>query len=224
MSAFPGEKKTFCESLGLDHEAVARIRVPSTFPKENRPILIAGVGSMSRKYQSTTLPAVTRTIAKVFEKHKDQKGLIHCHSYDIGKAIYAALKSTGHGDRILFPTKAEDRESAVKTHKESSLPTVLISPSITEGFDFKGDTGRWQVIAKIPYPYLGDRQVEAKRDISQEWYDLQTIMTIVQSAGRICRSEDDWGITYIMDDDFKRLYEKRGGFFPSWFKDAVVWA
>lgn len=223
MSAFPGEKNTFCRSLGLDPGEVARIRLGSSFPKENRPVIMGLVGSMSRKNQQQTLPPLLRVVDKILGQHADEKGLIHCHSYELGKAITAHIKAGPHAARVLFPIKAEDREAAVKTHRSSPIPTVLISPSVTEGFDFKGDTGRWQIISKVPYPYLGDRQVAAKKDQSQEWYDLQTVMTIVQSAGRICRAEDDWGVTYVLDADFKMLYDKRSDMFPPWFKEAIVW-
>ncbi|MGV0949089.1 MAG: helicase C-terminal domain-containing protein [Azonexus sp.] len=224
MSAFPGHKETFCRSLGLDPDEVAWLRLGSGFPKENRPVIMGLVGSMSRKNQVATMPSLKRVVDKILAKHKDEKGIIHCHSYALGNEIRNHIMAGPQGFRVIYPEKAEDRELAVARHRNpNSGPTILISPSVTEGFDFKGDESRWQIIAKVPYPYLGDRQVAAKKDQSQGWYDLQTVMTIVQSAGRICRSEDDWGVTYILDEDFKTLYEKRRDMFPGWFKEAIVW-
>lgn len=224
MSAFPGEKHTFCDSLGLDPSEVAWLRLGSSFPKDNRPVIMGLVGSMSRRNQQTTLPAMLRVVDKIMSKHATEKGIIHCHSYDLGKTIADSLKGTAAGLRLLFPRKAEERDLLVARHcSPDSGPTVLLSPSVTEGFDFKDDTARWQIIAKVPYPYLGDKQVEAKKEISQEWYDQQTIMTIVQAAGRVCRSETDWGVTYVLDDDFRNLWDKRRGMFPAWFKEAIVW-
>lgn len=95
---------------------------------------------------------------------------------------------------------------------------------MTEGYDFKDDQARWQIIAKIPYPYLGDRQVEAKKNMDPAWYDLQTIMSIVQASGRVCRSKEDHGVTYVLDSDFKSLWDKRKEMFPPWFRKAVVWS
>jgi Rad3-related DNA helicase len=94
---------------------------------------------------------------------------------------------------------------------------------MTEGFDFKDDCARWQIITKMPYPYLGDRQVAAKKDRSPDWYDTQTIQTVIQATGRICRSEEDWGVTYMLDEDFKILWDRRRSMFPPWFKEAIVW-
>lgn len=224
MSAYPGSKVIFCESLGLDPRDVAWQKLESTFPKENRPVIMGLVGSMSRKNQQATLPSLLRVVDKIVAKHGDEKGVIHCHSYELGKAIKAHLSAGPHARRVLFPLRADEREDAVRTHRSSPEPTILVSPSVTEGFDFKGDESRWQVIAKVPYPYLGDRQVAAKKDNSQEWYALQTAMTIVQSTGRICRSEDDYGVTYILDSDIKELYSRHKQLFPDWWSESVVWA
>ena len=94
---------------------------------------------------------------------------------------------------------------------------------MTEGFSLDDDLARFQIIAKIPYPNLGDKQVEAKKDIDQEWYTLQTITAIVQACGRIVRSDTDHGVTYVLDGDFMPLFEKNPEFFPKWFQDAFVW-
>ena len=94
---------------------------------------------------------------------------------------------------------------------------------MTEGFDFAYDLARWQVIAKVPFPYLGDRQVAAKKDINQDWYDLQAVMSIIQACGRIVRSDTDHGVTYVLDGDFMPLFEKNSDFFPRWFVDSFIW-
>lgn len=224
MSAYPGEKEVFCRSIGLNPDEVAWKRLKSGFPKENRPVIMGLVGSMSRKCQSDTLPHLFRVVDKIVAKHHDEKGIIHCHSYDLGKKIMKHLSVTNPGRTVLFPQKSDERQEKYDQHRDPSRgPTVLLSPSMTEGFDFKYESARWQIIAKVPYPYLGDRQVAAKKDKSQEWYDQQTIMTIVQASGRVCRSEDDWGVTYVLDADFRQLWDRRRSMFPGWFKEALVW-
>ncbi len=94
---------------------------------------------------------------------------------------------------------------------------------MTEGFDFSEDLARWQIIAKVPYPYLGDLQVSAKKDKDEEWYTLQAVMSIIQACGRVCRSDTDKGTTYMLDEDFLTLYDRCGHMFPRWWVDALVW-
>lgn len=224
MSAFPGEKKVFCRSLGLKHERVAWINLDSPFPVENRRIFVTGVGSMSKRNVDESFSVFVKVAIKILERHKGERGLIHCNSYQLGERIVKALADSDHADRLLFPKTADEREAAFAKHGSStSTDTVLVSPSMTEGFDFADDLARWQIIAKVPYPSLGDAQVVAKKERDDEWYALQTIMTIVQAAGRICRSETDRGITYILDGDFVRLFDQHSNLFPPWWTDAVVW-
>lgn len=223
MSAFPGNKRIFCRSLGLDQSRVAWCSLKSTFPVQNRPIIIGSVGSMSRRNLESSLPQFLKTLDKIFARHHSEKGLIHCNSYALGKIIFDHFRHTAHGQRLIFPQKADDRDPAFEQHCSSDFPTVLLTPSMTEGFNFNGNLARWQVIAKVPYPSLGDHQIMAKKDQDQDWYHLETIKTIIQAAGRIVRSDTDIGYTYILDSDFDRLFEQCQDYFPRWFTDAFVY-
>ncbi len=223
MSAYPGSKRIYCESLGLDPDEVAWLNLNSTFPVPNRPIFLSMVGSMSKRNRHQTLPHLLDFIKNIMESYPDTKGIIHCNSYELGHAIYDGLKQTVHGKRLLFPKSSDDRDPVFTQHRIAKFGSVILSPSMTEGFDFSYDLARWQVIAKVPYPYLGDRQVAAKKEISQDWYDLQAVMSIIQACGRIVRSDTDIGDTYILDSDFIGLWEKCADMFPRWWTSALVW-
>jgi ATP-dependent DNA helicase DinG len=222
MSAYPGPKGIFCRSLGLDPQNVAWISLSSTFPPQNRLVHMMFVGSMGKKSQEITMPSVLRMCERILNSHKNDKGLIHTHSYKLGEAIYKYLAPRFEG-RILYPRTADERNVAFMKHRDTVEPTVILSPSMTEGFNLQDDLARFQIIPKIPYPYLGDKQVEAKRDADPEWYAMQTAMTIIQACGRIVRSDDDHGETYILDADFKMLYDRHQDFFPKWFREGFKW-
>jgi Rad3-related DNA helicase len=223
MSAYLGPKDIFCQTLGLDPDATAMLSLGSVFAKEHRPIHAALVGSMSRKNQQETLPRLLRVLGKILDEHAGEKGIIHGNSYALCQSIFDHFLKLPQGKRLLFPRNADERENVYKTHRESKTPTVILSPSFTEGFDFTGDAARWQVIAKIPFPFLGDRQVMAKKEKDPEWYMQRTVSTIVQASGRICRHENDFGLTYITDSDFQFLWEKWNWMFPNWWKEALIW-
>lgn len=144
----------------------------------------------------------------------------NCHSYALGQKIYEYFRTTPLANRVLFSAKASERAAHFNRHRMTDAPTVMLSPSIAEGFSFDDDLARFQIIAKVPYPYLGDRQVAARMEIDRDWYTLQTVMTVLQACGRIVRSETDHGATYILDSDFRRLYEDNSKFFPKWFREA----
>jgi hypothetical protein len=221
MSAFPGRKDIFCRSLGLEADKVAWCSLSSTFPVENRKVIAAGVGSMSKRNNAATMPSFLRVTKTIMDRHKDEKGIIHTVSYQLGEHIFNYLKTTEHCDRLLFPRKAEERDEIFQRHKDFSDPTVIITPSMTEGFDFADDLARFQIISKCPYAFLGDKQVVAKKDRDPDWYILCTVMSIVQACGRIVRSDTDRGTTYILDSDFNKLFLEHEDMFPNWWKKSL---
>lgn len=222
LSAYPGTKAVFCRSLGLAEDDVAWKSLESPFNIENRKILVTAPGSMSKRNIDATFPSFMRVLEKILEKHARERGIIHCNSYALGERIIGALSNSPHASRLIFHKNADERDAAFARHAETEH-SVLISPSMSEGFDFADDLARWQVIAKVPYPSLGDAQVVAKKERDEAWYSLQTVMTIVQASGRVCRSETDHGVTYIMDGDFSRLYDENADLFPPWWTDALRW-
>lgn len=223
MSAYVGPKSVFCRNIGLDPDTTVFASLSSDFPVENRPIHVLPVGSMGRKSIDVTTPLLLRKIEQIMDVHATERGLIHVHSYKLGRAVYEYLMRTKHASRLLYPATASQRTPMLMKYVQSKLPVVLISPSMTEGFSFDDDLARWQIIAKMPYASLGDRQVAAKKDRDPEWYVLQTVSTLLQAAGRIVRSNTDHGVTYILDDDFNMLHERYGYFFPKWLTAAFKW-
>lgn len=217
MSATILDPTALCEMLGLDIEDVGFISIPSPFPVENRPVLIAPVGKMSAKDIDSTLPNLTQAVKSIIDQHKDEKGIIHCHTFKI--ANY--LKKTIRSKRVLIHN-SDNREKILEKHLTSKQPTVLLSPSMTEGVDLHGDRGRFQIICKVPFPYLGDKLIRKKMNKWNWWYPLQTAKTIVQAVGRSVRSDDDHAVTYILDSDWGRFYSSNKKLFPPSFHRSIV--
>jgi Rad3-related DNA helicase len=101
-------------------------------------------------------------------------------------------------------------------------PTVLISPSLTEGIDLKGKLSDFCIICKIPYPSLMDSWVKARMEADPLWYSAFTLSTIIQMTGRSVRSETDNAPTYILDSEFIKFYNRKINDFPKWWKKAVT--
>ena len=84
---------------------------------------------------------------------------------------------------------------------------------MTEGVDLKGDLSRFQIVCKVPFPFLGDKLIRKKMNKWDWWYDLQTAKTIIQSVGRSVRSETDTAVTYILDSSWERFFNKNKALF-----------
>jgi len=216
MSATILDKNAFAESVGIPKDKAAFISLPSPFPVENRPVIFSGIGKMSSKSIDETLPRMVQAVKAILSQHKNDKGIIHCHSYKVANYLKRNVRST----RLLIHN-SENREAVLEKHMKAKKPTVLISPSMTEGIDLKGDLSRFQIICKVPYPYLGDKLVRKKMNKWKWWYPLQTAKTLVQAAGRSVRSNEDTAVTYILDSDFEMFYNRNRPMFPKGFKDSL---
>lgn len=216
MSATLLSSDKFFESLGIDLKDSDSLSMPSPFPTSNRPILHVPMGKMTAKEIDRTLPTLCAAIEKILEQHKDEKGIIHTHSYKISNFLKKNLKSR----RLLFPD-ASNRDKMLKKHKNSKEPSVLVSPSMTEGVDLEGDFSRFQVICKVPYPYLGDKLVKKRMNKWKWWYSFQTAKCLIQSIGRSIRSSDDKAVTYILDSDWSRFFSYNKNLFPKDFSNCI---
>jgi Rad3-related DNA helicase len=216
LSATILNHRAFCESLGIPMEESSFITLPSPFPVENRPVLISSIGKMSASEIDNTLPKLAEAVRQILAAHPKEKGIIHCHSYKVANYIMKNVKS-----KRLLTHRSEDREDVLNQHLSSREPTVLVTPSMTEGVDLKGDFSRFQIVCKVPYPYLGDKLIQKRMRRWSWWYPLQTAKTIIQSLGRSIRSADDFAISYILDSDWDRFFNQQKDMFPDSFKEAI---
>lgn len=196
------------------------MQMPSPFPKEHRPVYIDPIANVTNKTMDVALPMLAKAIQSILDKHPDEKILIHTVSYKVRDYLTRKLASE------RFITHAiKDRASVLEAFKKSAKPLVLISPSMGRGVDLPDEECRVVIIAKCPYPDLGDpqiaRRVHASKD-GENWYIHKTVSSIIQMAGRGVRSETDYASTYILDSQFGRIYREYQAMFPVWFREAVV--
>ena len=221
MSATIIDPRTFCQTLGIPLKECSFISIPSPFDTENRPIMFSPVGSMASKMADNTLPRLLEAVKLILDNHDVEKGIIHCHTYKIAKYLKYNIKDRKLRDRLLIHDHT-NRDEILQKHIDSKKPTVLLSPSMTEGIDLKDDSSRFQIICKVPYPYLGDKLVKKRMNRFPGWYNLQTAKTIIQSAGRSVRNSEDHAATYILDSDFQRFFGRNKALFSSDFKECLV--
>jgi Rad3-related DNA helicase len=216
MSATILNSSVFYKSAGLDDSA-SYIHAPTPFPAKNFGIVYRPMGRMARASMQKTLPNMVSGVRRILRDHPTEKGIIHCSSYEVTRAIGAI-----NDKRLLIQTTAKDREDMLRRHRASKEPTVLVSPSMMEGLDLEGDLGRFQVICKIPFPNMGDPVVSAKNKGGDSWYSWCTARTLIQAIGRCVRGMDDTTHTYILDESFGSFFERWSGLFPEYFAEMDI--
>lgn len=226
MSSTIIDHVAFCEDLGIDVEEAAFFDIDSEFQLENRLVYRIPTIRMDRTWKqenrSEDREKMINTIKSIINLHATEKGIIHTANFEISDWILNEIKNDIDHRLYHHNDPKYPREKTIKAFLNDPKPSILISPSCTEGLDLKGDLGRFAIFAKVPYPYLGDQWIKAKCDESQEWYSRQAILSIIQGSGRVVRSKDDYGSIYILDDLFDRLYSQWGNNFPDWWKESVV--
>lgn len=219
MSATILNKDLFCKWLGLNPEEVYYIKSESPFKKEYRPIHMRLVGSMAKRALWHTAPKTIPVLREIMDNHRDEKGLIHTNSYKCQKYITDHIK-----DQRLLSHSPKTREQTLAEFEKSKNPYVLVSPSMSEGVDLPYEKCQFQIIYKVPYPYLGDKQINERKNIDPEWYAYKTIMTLMQAYGRGMRAENDHCDTYILDKNIQtilrnKMYRK---LIPKFFREAIT--
>lgn len=220
MSGTIYNKELFCRNLGINQANAYFIRIGSSFPKENRPIYL------KQKYQINTSHAnwnenfaglieIINNISSVFA---DAKGLIHAPSYVAAEQIRNALnnpRAITHNQFDFF-TKLEEFFA-------SKEPNIFISPICQQGVDFKDDRARFQIVVRVPYPSTSSKFVEDKVKTDFPWYNYQALIIFGQQIGRINRSDNDYGATFLVDERFNQFISRNSKMLPGWAKEAMIW-
>ncbi len=222
LSATILNKAAFCRGVGLDPAGVAMVDVPHTFPLENRPLYDVTQGRMTYEKRGDTLPKIARLLVRVMARHPTEKGIVHAHSYGIAEGLAERLTEMGVGTRVRTHG-SDDREEALAAWLESDRPDVLLSVTMEEALDLHGDLARWQVLCKAPYPNTNDARVARRlQDDQWAWYYRSALTTVIQACGRVVRSAEDHGVTYLADASLLDLFDRAGGDLPPWFAEQVA--
>ncbi|MFC6837383.1 helicase C-terminal domain-containing protein [Halomarina ordinaria] len=221
LSATILNKEAFCRSSGLDPSRVALVDVDHTFPVEHRPLYDVTQGKMTYEHRDETLPKVARLVVRLMQRHPEEKGLIHAHSYAIAERLAALLADFGVDSRVRTHD-ASTRDAALDSWKRSDGADVFVSVKMEEALDLTGDLCRWQVLCKAPYPNTRDSRVASRlADGQWAWYYRSALRTVIQACGRVVRAPDDRGATYLADSSLLDLFERARSDVPDWFAEQV---
>ena len=101
---------------------------------------------------------------------------------------------------------------------------MLVASSMDRGIDLPDEACRVQIVLKVPYPSLGDKQVAERlystRD-GKTWYAVEVARSILQMSGRGVRHVDDYCECVILDSSFVGWYGLWQRLLPAWWRQAV---
>ena len=198
------------------------IEMDSHFPPENTPIWhipTARINYRTDDYGSTIWCS---RINQIIQRRLDRKGIVFTVSYERARM----LLSRSRFKDIMFTHSTSDVIQVVDKFKKAPAPAVLVSPSVTTGYDFPMDISghgvpQYIVIGKIPYPDTRDLVTKARHEDDKDWTSYMAMETLVQSCGRMTRSENDKCEVLAVDDNFKWFAYKFSHFAPAWFRARI---
>lgn len=213
-------KEMVTRPLGVDLEKTAFKQIPSDFPKENRPVYLPRHKDLDLSFKGWTqnLQRTAQEIQRIMDKHPNEKGLIHVNSYKASRELEEALGS----DRIISHV-SEDFALQLQAFYDTDEPKVFISPTAGEGYSFDDDYARFQCIVTVAYPATSDPYIKWMLE-QNLWglYNYETLKIMCQQLGRIVRSRDDSGSTYLIDGRFYGFLKKTWGMIPKWLQVGFV--
>jgi Rad3-related DNA helicase len=219
MSATLVSTQEIISSLGMSGLKVETVTMPMTFPVEHRPLYAVPIEKVTAKTKEVAYPRIARAIEKVLDRHPNDRVLVHTVNYEF--ASYLQRHVNTDRQKLTYQNAGE-REPILEEFRRR-MAAVLFAPSLDRGFDFRDDDARVVIVAKLPYPYLGDQQISARMNTpdGQYWYTIQTIRSLVQMTGRGVRSKEDWAHTYILDAGFMDFLRRNRHLLPEWWLDAL---
>ena len=206
--------ETYLADLGLEKYSWKLIDVPSSFDSVNGPIMTASNLYLNRKNFDVTTPQVIKKVDEIIEQHPNERGLVHCFSGTYRSAI---MKESQQKERLITHDSFNRTEILKNFTSTTEGNKVLVSVNMGEGVDLKDDLARFQIIVKAPFLPIGDPWIALHKERSERWYKAQTIIELMQMAGRVVRSKEDYGVTYIIDRNAWNLLEQNRNLLPSWF-------
>lgn len=209
----------YSNSVNVGRERMHHITVPSTFEAKKRSITPVACGDLRTKLWDKNLPKVIKAIREIMFKNRGVRGVIHCTSYNMSVDLGRELKD----ERILeYDRHARGYVVGDFVSGHTDEDAVLMAVALNEGYDFKDELCRFQIIVRVPMLPPTKCVIARGKIKGGRYYGWRVALSIVQAYGRGMRSADDWCHTYILDSRFTEFVEKEKDQLPDWFLEAIL--
>ena len=186
----------------LPKESYTFKELPSDFDPRRSPIYY--LPTMRVDSKANDLGLLWAVLDRVACRRRDRKGVIHSTSYDRQGEI---KERSRFAPSMILNKKGEPIDRSVNEFFQAGAGSILVSPSVFEGFDFKHDRARWQFLCKIPFE-PPSKIVKAREAVDKEYRPYQAMQALVQAIGRGMRDRTDWCENFICDEHMDWFYPR----------------
>lgn len=208
------------EMLGIENDKLAWHETPSDFPVSRRPVYYVPTVRLDYRADDYTLREWISRIDQILRARQDRKGIVHTVSYKRRNEI---IQRSEFAHRMITHDSGNSA-AAIEKFRSAGPGAILISPSMTTGYDFPMEAAEFQILTKLPFPDTRSPVVRARLGIDPDYANYIMAQELVQAVGRGMRSRDDQCENFIVDDNFKWARKKCAHLFPQWFMESIIWA
>lgn len=214
----------FRQVLGGDEDS-EQIILPSPFPRNNLCLMINDSISTKYKDREKTLDNVTECINAAI-KGKKGNYIIFFPSYEYMMKIYERFEGQSEIKVIVQSSGMTEKEkedflNEFSSYGENTMAAFAVMGGIFgEGIDLAGEKLSGAVIVGVGLP-----KICTERNLISSYFDKERskgfefayiypgINKVLQSAGRVIRTENDRGIVLLIDErygssEYKRLFPR----------------
>ncbi len=230
MSATLSPPEFYRDLLGFDPDRTSVLLLPSPFPRENRVVVIAPNVDTTWKGRGAAMPQIARLVAEIAEACPGNVlALFPSYRFvDDARSLLPPLP----GHRVLRPSDRStelERNSVLDALREDGSRILLLAVSggpFAEGVDYPGAMLHGVVVVSPALPQVRFEQERMRLYFEERYgrgfeyaYVIPGMTRVVQSAGRVIRSETDVGVIALVCRRFlQNPYRK---FLPShWYDDS----
>lgn len=217
MSAILSHKTA--DLLGVPQgEDRAWLEVGSYFSPDKAPMWHVPTARINYRTDDYGTTIWLARIDQLIQRRLDRKGIVFTVSYNRAKLL---LENSRFKD-IMITHTTDNVVAIVNKFKSLPAPAVLVSPSVTTGWDFpmlESGQGKPQygIVGKIPYPDTQDPVTHARHLDDKDYTSYLAMEVIVQECGRLNRSSDCLSEFFFVDDNISWFLKLYGKFAPQYF-------
>lgn len=230
MSATLSPPEFYRDLLGLDPDRTSVLALPSPFPKENRLVLVAPQADTTWRGRGAAMPRIAKIVGDVADACPGNV-LALFPSYRFVDDVHRLLRPTA-GHRVLRPSDRStelERNAVLDALRQEGSRVLLLAVSggpFAEGVDYPGEMLHGVVVVSPALPQVRFEQERMRLYFEERYgkgfeyaYVIPGMTRVVQSAGRVIRSETDVGFIALVCNRFlKKPYSR---FLPAhWYEEG----
>lgn len=186
------------------------------FPVERGPIIHIPTIKASYKNREQAMDLQLERIDAIVDARLDRKGIIHTISYERARQV---MERSKWAPFMVSHTSARmEAQEAARQFKSAAAPCILVTPSMSTGYDFPLDECEYQIVLKAPYPDYSSELTRVRSESDPQYSHYVMVQELAQACGRGMRGADDQCETFILDDTVERMIRWKPGLFPQWFR------